>query len=106
MTHQELEALAAGLAPVIKEMFAQRDAHHEALKADVEKLKSDLAALDAKALKGGATWARGVAYAKNDCVQHAGGLWRCCEDHVSGATFSHECFLLQVKSGRDGKDAR
>lgn len=94
--------IVAGLAPVFKSYLAKI----KALEADVEKLKADHAALDAKALKGGAVWARGVAYAVNDIVQHDGSLWRCLELHVSGASFSHECLLLQVKRGRDGRDAR
>jgi hypothetical protein len=49
---------------------------------------------------------RGVVYAVNDTVQHDGSLWRCVETHTSGAAFSHDYFLLQIKHGRDGKDAR
>jgi hypothetical protein len=74
--------------------------------ARFEALEKRLAELDTKALKGGLPWARGTGYATNDVVQHDGSLWKCIDGHVSGATFSHEHFILQIKRGRDGKDAR
>ena len=71
---------------------------------------SDLAAdhksLDGKALKGGSVWQRGVTYSANDTVVHDGGIWRCIEPHMSGETFAHDRFILQVMRGRDGKDLR
>jgi hypothetical protein len=76
------------------------------LEAEIAALKADHAALDAKALKGGAVWQRGAMYAVNDCVQFDGSIWKCVETHVAAASFSHDCFLLQIKRGRDGKDAR
>jgi len=76
------------------------------LEAEIAALKADHAALDAKALRGGSVWTRGASYAVNDTVVHDGGLWRCIEGHTSGETFAHDRFVLQVKRGRDGKDAR
>ncbi len=76
------------------------------LKAEIAALKADHAALAAKALTGGLPWAKGTTYAPGDVVQHDGSLWRCIELHGSGANFSHEYFVLQVKHGRDGRDLR
>ena len=73
------------------------------LESRLAALEASHAALDLKALKGGAPWQRGTGYAANDIVQHDG---KCIEAHVSGATFSHEHFLLEIKRGRDARDAR
>ena len=89
----------------MNERNKERNARIEILEKRVAELESSHAVLNEKALKGGAPWQRGVTYAVNDCVQHDGGLWKCVETHVSGANFSHEHFLLQIKRGRDGKDA-
>ncbi len=88
------------------EVLGERDATIATLSARVAELESAHAVLESKALKGGAAWQREVLYTVNDVVQHDGGLWKCVETHGSGASFSHEHFLLQVKRGRDGKDLR
>jgi Carbohydrate-binding module family 5/12 len=95
-----------GMVEALTPIFKSYQVKIAALERELAELKADHAALDAKALKGGAAWQRGVTYAVNDCVQHDGSLWKCLELHTSGASFSHECFLLQIKHGRDGKDAR
>jgi Carbohydrate-binding module family 5/12 len=103
MTEDESEKMASVVVDVIRKALDHRIAP---LEAEVQALKAAHAALAEKALTGGAAWQRGRLYAKNDCVQYDGSLWRCVEAHVSGATFSHEHFVLQVKHGRDGKDVR
>ena len=106
MTPEDIEALATQTAEVLNEMLEPLQAHAAKLEERIKTLESAHAALESKALKGGAPWQRGVLYTVNDVVQHDGGLWKCVETHGSGASFSHEHFLLQVKRGRDGKDLR
>jgi hypothetical protein len=88
-------------AAVIQLVTALKRLEHK-----IADLEASHAALDAKALKGGLPWQRGTSYAVHDVVQHDGSLWKCVGSHVSTESFSHEHFLLQIKRGRDGKDAR
>jgi len=93
-----IDVLEAKAATLVEKVAAQDQ--------EIAELKAGAAALSATALKGGSTWARGVAYILNDTAQYDGSLWRCVEPHVSGETFAHDRFVLQVKHGRDGKDLR
>lgn len=103
-----LETYTDGIVQTIKKAIdgPRVAVRFDALEARVSALENAHIDLAQKALKGGATWQRGVTYAVNDTVNYDGSLWKCVEGHVSGATFSHEHFLLQVKRGRDGRDMR
>lgn len=90
------EAFAGDIVGTLKKAFTPRD---ERLAA----LEQRIAELEDTALRAGATWERGKAFGKNATVTFDGSLWRCVEAHTSGATFSHEHFVLVVKHGRDGR---
>jgi hypothetical protein len=101
-----LEQKVAALEQKVAALEQEINAAVAPLKKRIAELEASHASLEAKALKGGLPWARGTSYAVHDTVQHDGSLWRCVGSHVSTESFSHEHFLLQIKRGRDGKDAR
>ena len=65
--------------------------------------QAQIAALEAKREKDGDPWQKGGAYARGDIVQYDGSWWKCTEAHIAGTSFSHECFRLTVKRGRDAR---
>lgn len=102
---KELRNVPFALGPIFKFLRRVQQKNVER-NTKIAALEARVAALEDTSLKAGGTWTRGQAYAKNETVQHDGSLWRCCESHTSGASFSHEHFILVVKRGRDGRDAR
>jgi len=94
------------VAQPVKERYLTADQVAQLVYNTVRPLVERVTKLEDCCLKSAGLYTSGKAYAVNDVTTYDGSLWQCTMAHVSGASFSHDCWRLVVKHGRDGKDLR
>lgn len=100
MKRRELEALLTAILPPIKKFVAdelrQRDEKIDALEKSLK-----------ATIKHRGTYDPSHEYSPGDCVTHDGSLWKCVQATAARPGDSQSAgWLLIVKRGRDGRDAR
>ncbi len=91
---RNLEQIAGGLAPVIKEAIAEA----------VAPLERRIKELEARpAMKYCGVFDATKVYHVGDFVTDGGSLWHCADTNIGARPGSSEAWQLAVKRGRDGK---
>jgi hypothetical protein len=104
MTQAELATLVRGLAPVVKEMFTERDARIALLENHVAELREGQTEL-----KYVGVWLPETQYRAGNFCTESGHIWHAnCDSRgvkpAVGAGWT-KCWTLACKAGRDGKRA-
>jgi hypothetical protein len=115
--HFLIDAIASGMAVVLKELFTPRDTRIEALERRLAEVGSQAAIADARVkavesrpgLEYLGTWTEGRGYVRGSVVTLGGSLWIQHKMAVSvarpGTAEGAAAWTLAVKKGADGKDA-
>jgi hypothetical protein len=94
----EIEALAAGMAPFVRDCIAEATAP----------LIARIAELEARpAMKYEGVWDERKVYRVGDFVTKGGSMWHCFDTNTGVLPGSNsDVWKLAVRAGKDGKDAR
>ena len=97
ISEKEIEAIAKGMAPIIKEY----------VRAAVNPLERELVELKSKGVRFMGVHQRAVSYRLGSLVTFDGALFAAVRDVAEGEVpKSSDGWQLCVKAGRDGKDLR
>lgn len=110
MTEKDLQTIARGFAPVVREVIQQAlDMELAPLRQQIHELKTKVHELESQGLKYCGVWDQQKAYGRGDVVTHAGSAWVCREATTAKpgeADIASRAWQLVVKRGRDGRDGK
>lgn len=108
MTTIECDAMADIIAEAIKMAIAPMKKQIAELKSDRDIDRAQIAELKARPTmkEYRFTWRPEERYAKGETVTHGGSMWYTTRDSEGMRPGESSAWVMSVKCGRDGKDAR